>query len=64
VKVFGNHFNETLGGYIKNLYSSRALGYINSKTEGMVVAVHNHGGQDDYLSMKISTKFREAPARS
>ena len=32
--------------------------------EGVMVATQSHGRQDDNLSMKIPTKFTEAPARS
>jgi len=31
---------------------------------GMVVPAQSQGEQDDYLSMKIPTKFREEPALS
>ena len=48
--------------YVLAVLLSDMLKYKDS--EGVVVAAQGHGMQDDYLSMKTVTKFREAPARS
>jgi len=40
------------------------LGDVLNHKERVVVAAQGHGIQDDYLSMKMFTKFTEAPARS
>ena len=40
------------------------LGDMSKHKEGIVVAAQSHGIQDNYLSMKMLTKFTEAPARS
>ena len=40
------------------------LGDVLNHKESVVVAAQGHGIQDDYLSMKMFTKFTEAPARS